>query len=1364
MPTLAELQINVDSKPIEQGTKALNEFAIAAEKANKAKSGFNSGGTSSGSQPTSIVPQGESKKVEDLSSAIDRQVKKFKELELQRKKLTSSDLNVTNPAEFERLNKIIDANIAKVQQQGNAITQLATKQSQDAEKKKSAVEAELKAQERLVKAQEAQENVLTNAAARQKRELDSTIASLDAQVKIQEKYNKTVETLNKQRVLSGMSGPNSNSLSGAEYDTYIARAGQQRDAALAPKDNTSQLNSVQSKLDSYTATLGKAERAEVQYARAVKTLNEAQALGLVTTEQYDSKLASFAAHRDSAVKAANDNAFAEQAFERQLRSVVTAYDPVQRAQDSYNSSVKILAEGLQSGKISAETFNKALTEQRVALDSVKNAQTVSSGLADDYNEALRAVLPYRKELENLEQRQRALDSAKAAGKITTPQQIKDYDDATAAIKRQTLEYQKRIEAGNNAGITFKQEQAALRGLPAQFTDIVVSLQGGQAPLTVLLQQGGQIKDTFGGIGPAIRATGGAILDLINPISVIGTLIAGVAIAAYQGSEELNKFNKAAVTSAGASGVSSSQFTQYRDQLDGVVGTARKAAEVLTELEASGKVSGDLFLQVGEAAIKWERATGDSIKSVVADFASLAKDPVNAAVALDEKYKFLTASVLLQADALVQQGKEQEAVTLLQGKMADAAQDAAEHMNDNLNSVGKTLKGLKDGISEVIDEFFKLGRLDTSAERLNNLMAEQNSIELSYRGSLGPTAASENLLNQDPRYKENQKAIEQLKQRIQYEGILSEQEKEAERIRKEGNAASDRFATNRLNYLSGVEKAQVKLNMVEEDWLKIKASAQAKNEVITAQQKEYYEINRKGAQKALDDAREAEAKKAKGPSSPADTRQVQEVKSNLAVITSEYDGYYKKITALREANVISDEAAYYAQKAILDAQAKATDESYARQIDAIKALQGSKSNSVSTNISLDNQLTKAEAARIKAQQDFATKQDQIAAKENGRVKEQTARINEYRKALEQQVESLRKQGERAVSGLGQGTRRRGLNDSLNSIDDKFDTESLNLASQYGDGSRGMSFEEYSSKLEDLKKNHDALRETAVKNYEDMGEAQKDFTLGASAAWEDYFDNASNFAGKMQDAFSGVFSDLTDSLYDFVTTGKLSFSDLAANFAKAVLRMGIEWAAAQTLRMLGITAEKTLVIGAEAAKASAKVAGNSISTASSVASNTTIATSEAATAGATFTAWLPAALVKSVGTAGAAAIVGGTALLAAFALIKGFSNGGYTGDGGVNDPAGIVHKGEVVWSQKDIQRAGGVAAVESLRKGGTSPSISGSGGISKGGDVNIPINVQVQGQPGMSDAEALKQAKVTADTVRGMMLQVIQQQKRPGGLLA
>ncbi|HSD16779.1 MAG TPA: hypothetical protein VLC71_05885 [Thermomonas sp.] len=49
-------------------------------------------------------------------------------------------------------------------------------------------------------------------------------------------------------------------------------------------------------------------------------------------------------------------------------------------------------------------------------------------------------------------------------------------------------------------------------------------------------------------------------------------------------------------------------------------------------------------------------------------------------------------------------------------------------------------------------------------------------------------------------------------------------------------------------------------------------------------------------------------------------------------------------------------------------------------------------------------------------------------------------------------------------------------------------------------------------------------------------------------------------------------------------------------------------------------------------------------------------------------------------------------------NGYASGGWTGPGATNQPKGIVHADEVVWSKGDVARSGGVAAVESLRRGG------------------------------------------------------------------
>ncbi|ELW90990.1 tape measure protein, partial [Acinetobacter baumannii] len=66
--------------------------------------------------------------------------------------------------------------------------------------------------------------------------------------------------------------------------------------------------------------------------------------------------------------------------------------------------------------------------------------------------------------------------------------------------------------------------------------------------------------------------------------------------------------------------------------------------------------------------------------------------------------------------------------------------------------------------------------------------------------------------------------------------------------------------------------------------------------------------------------------------------------------------------------------------------------------------------------------------------------------------------------------------------------------------------------------------------------------------------------------------------------------------------------------------------------------------------------------------------------------------------AGAVAQGASIIANIRAIKdqGFAEGGYTGRGGKYQPAGIVHKGEVVWSQEDIKRWGGVGLVEKMRK--------------------------------------------------------------------
>lgn len=107
-------------------------------------------------------------------------------------------------------------------------------------------------------------------------------------------------------------------------------------------------------------------------------------------------------------------------------------------------------------------------------------------------------------------------------------------------------------------------------------------------------------------------------------------------------------------------------------------------------------------------------------------------------------------------------------------------------------------------------------------------------------------------------------------------------------------------------------------------------------------------------------------------------------------------------------------------------------------------------------------------------------------------------------------------------------------------------------------------------------------------------------------------------------------------------------------------------------------------------------------------------------------------------------------------KGFSAGGYTGAGGVHEAAGIVHKGEVVFSQRDVARFGGWQAVEKIRKSGIVPAaaparlqtasaparLQTASAPAAGMTVNITVNGG-SGSPAEIAREIARQLKQTAD---------------------
>lgn len=270
---------------------------------------------------------------------------------------------------------------------------------------------------------------------------------------------------------------------------------------------------------------------------------------------------------------------------------------------------------------------------------------------------------------------------------------------------------------NKYGVSAKQNAAALRQVPAQLTDIIVGLQGGQAPLTVLLQQGGQLRDVFGGIVPAVRALGGAVLGLVNPYTIAAGTVLALGTAYNQGSKEAQAFANALTLTGNASGATVGQLTAMAQRIDGVVGTQAQASAALAEFAANGNIAADKLERFATIAIRAEKLTGQAVKETVKQFAELGKSPVEAAVKLNETTRFLTQSLYEQIRALENQGRSAEAAAVAQQGYANAMDGRLDQVAERLGYVERGWNAIRGAAAESWDAMLNVGRADTLEDRL-----------------------------------------------------------------------------------------------------------------------------------------------------------------------------------------------------------------------------------------------------------------------------------------------------------------------------------------------------------------------------------------------------------------------------------------------------------------------------------------------------------------------------------------------------------------------------------------------------------------------------------------------------------------------
>ncbi|EIQ9745921.1 phage tail tape measure protein, partial [Escherichia coli] len=286
---------------------------------------------------------------------------------------------------------------------------------------------------------------------------------------------------------------------------------------------------------------------------------------------------------------------------------------------------------------------------------------------------------------------------------------------TAGVVEQNLSRQ--ALAAQKAGISVGQYKAAMRTLPAQFTDIATQLAGGQNPWLILLQQGGQVKDSFGGMIPMFRGLAGAITLPMVGVTSLAVATGALAYAWYQGDSTLSAFNKTLVLSGNQSGLTAERMLTLSRAGQAAGLTFNQASESLAALVNVGVRGGEQFDVINQSVARFASASGVEVDKVAEAFGKLTTDPTSGLMAMARQFRNVTAEQIAYVAQLQRSGDEAGALQAANDAATKGFDEQTRRLKENMGTLetwadktGKAFKSMWDAILDI-------GRPESSADML-----------------------------------------------------------------------------------------------------------------------------------------------------------------------------------------------------------------------------------------------------------------------------------------------------------------------------------------------------------------------------------------------------------------------------------------------------------------------------------------------------------------------------------------------------------------------------------------------------------------------------------------------------------------------
>lgn len=791
---------------------------------------------------------------------------------------------------------------------------------------------------------------------------------------------------------------------------------------------------------------------------------------------------------------------------------------------------------LDKARSSADAF---IAKQEEAARRTKAAQDAVAEAAKNGSDAsVRAINAFVQQVARISDaagKTRTQLLEQKAAQLGVTEAVSEYLNRLKEVERTAGGGKKVQEALDGVSASARQTAAAMRMVPAQMTDIVTQLAGGQSPLLILTQQGGQLKDMFGGTVPAVRALGTYVAGLVNPFTLTAAAAAALGYAFYAGNKEAKEFNNTLALTGNYAGQTASSFQALAQQVSVDANSSfGDARDVLMDLSKSGRYTASEIEGLGNVIIRTSQLSGESLENVSKDYAKLAEDPAKWAAEHNQSMHFMDVATYQHITALQEAGDKHAAI---QAVIEAATAQVANASVKNLSVAGQAWRDLTQTVSRFWEETKKgLSTGPTLQDRIDTLMGERGGIQSN------PLAAG--------RVAQIDQQVAMLQEQQRMEQRAAETSAANARRQEAAIAAQQRIDKMADTVMSNAQRRQKELEKLQKDRQDILAAGGKFSD-------EDYANLVAGINSKYKDPKVAKPKKEKAYQDDAATRFLQQLRDQDAATRAALDSAEKLTGAEKQQAEFLQKIADLKGKDILTADQK----SLLANQDAIKA-------QLAQNVEHERAL--------KYKEEIAKLEDRSAAV--------NAQIGNYQKSQAEQYQ-------RQLDAMGRGSDAQRQAEQVKSIYTQYQNLQLQLEKATPEAARGS--EAYLKAQQDIRDGLDRSLQDYDAYYASLREKQADWVNGATEAMANYADSSRNAMAQSSSAATNAFKRMEDGIVAFTTTGKFNFGDFAQAVIADLIRIQARAALSGLFTQLG-----GLIMGAAGGAAGADTGTAGISSTSPV----------------------------------------------------------------------------------------------------------------------------------------------------------------------